>query len=421
MSADKGRSLDVLRSIQAANAGRDPERLRLKYQRMAGSAFAFMRGSCHLFYERLPLGGVFKSAPPVWVCGDLHLENFGSYKGDNRLVYFDINDFDEAALAPASWELVRLLCSLWVGAEVLGTSRAEARHLCAMCLGAYTAALAAGKAGWVERDTVQGPVRALLDGLRGRSRAQWLAQRTKLTQRRGRLRELRKDGKKALPASAAQRAQVEAFMAEFAKAQDDVDFYQVLDVARRIAGTGSLGLERYVILVQGKGSPDANYLLDLKVAQPSSLTPHLKLVQPRWPTEAHRVVAVQQRMQAVSNAFLHAVVLDERACVLRGLQPAEDRVTLDRRTQTLDSLQSVLQVMGRLVAWAQLRSSGRDGSASADELIDYARREKWKAKLLDAAEAGAVQVRRDAAVFKAAYDAGALTGAADPKGTDGRR
>ena len=79
---------------------------------MRASAFAFMRGTCHLFYDQLPRSGVFKSAPPVWVCGDLHLENFGSYKGDNRLVYFDINDFDEAALAPVSWDLVRLLTSL---------------------------------------------------------------------------------------------------------------------------------------------------------------------------------------------------------------------------------------------------------------------------------------------------------------------
>src|SRR5712671_315 len=51
-------------------------------------------------------------APLVWVCGDLHLENFGSFHGDDGRANFDVNDFDEAALAPASWDLARLLTSL---------------------------------------------------------------------------------------------------------------------------------------------------------------------------------------------------------------------------------------------------------------------------------------------------------------------
>ena len=61
----------------------------------------FLRGSAHLFHARLKRG-VFKPAPVAWCCGDMHLENFGSYHGDNGLAYFDINDFDEAALAPCA-------------------------------------------------------------------------------------------------------------------------------------------------------------------------------------------------------------------------------------------------------------------------------------------------------------------------------
>ena len=45
-------------------------------------------------------------------------------------------------------------------------------------------------------------------------------------------------------------------------------FYRVLDVARRVAGCGSLGLARWIVLVEGKGSPRGNYLLDLKEARP---------------------------------------------------------------------------------------------------------------------------------------------------------
>ena len=408
------RAIDVVSSIRDFNAGREAERLALKYRKMAAGAFAFLRGSCHLFYERLPRDGVFKSAPRVWVCGDLHLENFGSYKGDNRLVYFDINDFDEAALAPASWDLVRLLTSVHLAAEELGGRAAEVRRLCKGLLATYTEALTTGKAGWVERDTVQGPVRELLDAAREQTRTQWLDKRTL---RSGPRRKLKVDGSKALPASAAQRAKVATFMAEFARSQDEPGFFEVLDVARRIAGTGSLGQERYVILVQGKGSPEGNYLLDLKEAQPSSLVPLLKAAQPRWPTEAHRSVAAQQRMQAVTMAFLHPVTLGRKACVLRGLQPAEDRITLDRRTQTVASLETILPTVGRLVAWAQLRSSGRDGSATADELMAWAGREKWKSRLLEAAAACAAQVRIDAAVFKSALTDGALPAAPAPRAT----
>jgi uncharacterized protein (DUF2252 family) len=141
-----GITLDPVRQIQDFNAGRDPERLLLKYRAMRASPFGFLRGSCHLFYARLPRGGVFKSAPLVWVCGDLHVENFGSYKGDNRLAYFDVNDFDESALAPASWDLVRFLTSLRVGADSLSVSDANARALCQLFLDAYASALAQGKA-----------------------------------------------------------------------------------------------------------------------------------------------------------------------------------------------------------------------------------------------------------------------------------
>src|SRR6185369_18016042 len=108
--------IDVIQRIIAYNRDRDPERLSLKYKAMRKDALAFFRGTCHLFAEDWPQKDRVNDAPDVWVCGDLHLENFGSYKGDNRLVYFDITDFDEAALAPASWDLVRFLTSLRLGA-----------------------------------------------------------------------------------------------------------------------------------------------------------------------------------------------------------------------------------------------------------------------------------------------------------------
>ena len=377
----------------------------MKYRAMRASPFAFLRGSCHLFYARLPRGGVFKSAPAVWVCGDLHLENFGSYKGDNRLVYFDVNDFDEAALAPASWDLLRFLTSLRIGITRLTDGGAEAHRLCQTFLDAYAAALTQGKAYWIEQETAAGLVRQLLDGLRDRQRAVFLDSRTVL-KRKQRL--LRIDGKRALPVTAAQRSAVVNFMHAFAQDQPRPDFYKVLDVARRIAGTGSLGVDRYAILVQGKGSPDGNYLLDLKQALPSSLLPKLKLAQPKWQSEAHRVVALQQRSQAVSMAFLQPVFFAGGAYVLRALQPSEDRINLNAPHRPASELAQLVSSLGQLVAWGQLRSAGRDGSAIADQLIDFGQRKKWKAQLLATSLDCAIQIHQDAACFNAAYDDGAF-------------
>ncbi|HEX8961720.1 MAG TPA: DUF2252 family protein, partial [Rhodocyclaceae bacterium] len=330
---------------------------------------------------------------------------FGSYKGDNGLVYFDLNDFDEAVLAPACWELVRFLASVLAGAAGLKLEPAEAVSLCVSFLDAYAAALAEGKARWVERDTAEGLVKDLLDSLRGRLRPTYLDTRTEL---RGGKRRLRTDGRKALPATDRQREQIGEFMAAFARTQPDARFYKVLDVARRIAGTGSLGVDRYVVLVAGKGSPDGNYLIDLKPALPSCLAPHLAQAQPRWPDEAERVVAVQRRMQAVPTAFLHAVTVGKAPFVLRALQPSEDRVELERWDGKLRRAAGVMKTMAEAVAWGQLRSGGRQGSAIADELIDFAGRGGWRERLLEAARQAADQVERDWREYCAAYRDGAF-------------
>lgn len=395
--------MDPIRQIINFNAGREPERLALKYSKMRGDPFAFFRGSCDLFYARLALISLPKSSPLVWVCGDLHLENFGSYKGDNRLVYFDVNDFDEAALAPASWDLIRLLTSVCVGTEGLAATTDDTYALCSCFMSSYCSALAAGKAYWVERETAQGPVRELLDKLRERTRVDFLNSRTKF---KGKKRALLLDGKRALRVSPLQRQQVVEFMLSFAQRQSDPDFYHVLDVARRVAGTGSLGLDRFVVLIKGRGSPNGNYLLDLKLSTPSSLTPYLKVKQPRWPSQAHRVVALQQRSQAMPMALLQQVLIGENAYVLRGLQPSEDRITISAAKQSMAELKELLASMGKIVAWMHLRSCCRQGAAIADDLIAWGKKTKWQKKLINMALTCAEQVRADSEAFNTAYDGG---------------
>ena len=395
--------MNIVKRILKANRNRDAERLALKYKSMRAGRFSFFRGTCHLFYDRLIENGFGTDAPLAWTCGDLHLENFGSYKGDNRLVYFDLNDFDEAALAPTTWELVRLLTSVHVGLEEQDMLRAEATLLVERLISSYAAALVIGKAAWIERDIASGVVRELLDKLRERKRADFLAKRTRLSRRR---RRLLVDGVRMLPIDDAERGVVNDFMKEFATTQANPDFYRVLDVARRIAGTGSLGVTRYAILVEGNGSPDRNYLFDLKQSGPSSLGQHFARLQPRWTSEAERITKLQSRMQAVTAAFLQPVMLEGRPFVLRALQPVEDRLPFGRLREHAGRAECAMDVMARCLAWAQLRSAGRQGAADADALIAFAGKNKWRREIAQAAATMAHQVTLDWENYCLAFDAG---------------
>lgn len=382
----------ILQRVQRFNQGRNPERLKLKYAHMQENSFVFYRGTCHLFYEDWPREDLLNNAPPVWVSGDLHLQNFGCFKGDNRLVYFDLNDFDESALAPCSWELARLLTSIHVASRTLNLGEADALDLATRCLRAYAAALSIGKAKTVERETAKGMVRELLESIEQRKRKDFL---DKKTEKKGDKRWIILDGKHSAPVTPEERKAIEEFMALWAISQEEPGFYQILDVAHRIAGVGSLGVDRYILLVEGKGSPDKNYLLDLKEELPSSLNPYLTPAQPHRRSEAERVVAIQQRAQAISPALLTPVTIRNKPYVLHELQPTEDKIDLTSWLGKLSRLEDLVETMGEVTAWSHLRSSGRQGSSIADGLIEFSQSSEWKEELLGYAASYAKQVEAD--------------------------
>ncbi len=400
--------MDIVQTILDFNTGRDPERLAMKYAKMRTSPYVFLRGTCHLFYDRLQADSLPADAPNAWICGDLHLENFGSYKGDSRLVYFDINDFDESMLAPVSWDLVRLLTSVFAAATSLRLSDEKAARLCENFIACYGKALESGKASWVDRDSADGLVRALLDKLRSRSRIDHLDKYTKIDKKR---RVILCDGARSLKTSRKEAERATNLVGAYAESQKDKKFFDVIDVAHRIAGAGSLGVERYMVLVKGKGSPNENYLLDVKQSLPSSLAAHVNISQPKWVSQANRVVTLQNRMQAAATAFLNAVSTEkgERSYVVRALQPSADRVALDDASVTFKQILDVVNQMGRIVAWAHLRGSGLQGSSTAGALVAFgASSNMWQPKLLAAAQQCAAQTVDDWNTYCAAYDAGHL-------------
>src|SRR3954454_16896698 len=95
----------------------DPAAFRRKFRKMAASPFAFYRGSASLFYADLTESYrddsfLDERTSRVWIHGDLHAENFGTYMNASGQLVFNVNDFDEAYVGPFSWDLKRFAASV---------------------------------------------------------------------------------------------------------------------------------------------------------------------------------------------------------------------------------------------------------------------------------------------------------------------
>jgi len=396
------------RQILAQNAGRDFDRLTLKLAQLRKDPFAFFRGTNPLFLQFLPRAHSLFRAPGVLICGDLHLENFGAFKGDNRLCYFDLNDFDEACLAPFTLDIVRFVASIKVAAPGLGLDRRQTKALVDTFFDSYLRCVADGKPRWIERSLAQGVFRALLRRAMRRTRLELLNRFTKIKAGR---RRIRIDGLRALQLDPAERPLLKRFLARICVPGVGSAFFKLLDAARRAAGCGSLGLKRYILLVQGRGPPDQNFALDLKFAAPSAVADWLAGPQPNWPSEAARVVAIQRVVQAISPALLHAAAFENQPFVLKELQPAIDRLELSQWRARPKRIVQAVSGMGRVAAWGHLRGCGHYGAASVEVLQAYAAGSRWPGTASRMADAAAKRIRMAWQVYAKDYDRGAVTAA----------
>ncbi|MFM6133986.1 MAG: DUF2252 family protein, partial [Sphaerospermopsis kisseleviana] len=234
--------------------------------------------------------------------------------------------------------------------------------------------------------------------LKKRNRADFLDQRTE--KKKGK-RRLIVDNKRITKATDSEQEKVRELIRRWHHTTNqNPDFYEIIDIQKRIAGNGSLGLDRYIILVEGYGSPDENYLLDFKETQPSSLQPYLTVSQPQWETPSQRVVAIQQRLQGTYPALLEAINDGDKSYVLRELQPEQDEVILQAWDKKLRRLEKLIQTMAEVTAWDQLRSSGRQGSAIADELINFGECSEWHSSIIEYARNYSQKVSQDFQEFR---------------------
>ena len=118
--------------------------LRLKHERMRENAFVFLRGTFYRWMQQWPTTcASLADAPRVLAVGDLHLENFGTWRDSEGRLVWGVNDVDEACALPYAVDLVRLATSAILAAHQ-GHLALSVRDICATILNGYGASLERG-------------------------------------------------------------------------------------------------------------------------------------------------------------------------------------------------------------------------------------------------------------------------------------
>lgn len=374
------------------NEGLLPEMVKLKYEAMAENPFRFFRGTCHLFYEDLAAAKPLPLSPLAWICGDLHLENFGSYRGDNKLVYFDLNDFDEGVLAPASYEVVRMVTSIFIAFENLKIGPEKAGKMAALYLKAYSAALSGGKATSIDPRTARGIVCDFLRSAAKTGYKELLKKRT-VSKKKHIMLSLRDERHFKLDKKL--RAELKSHIHEWISTSSDGPYnYKVISAVFRLAGTGSIGVKRYLFLLKSTNTKNHYLLLDMKQARPSSVAPYDPVQQLQWEHEAARVIGIQRRMQHVPAALLSTTIFRGEPFIIQELQPVKDSIKFKLLKDNYRDMYQVISDMGTLTASAQLRSGGMQGSGTLDELMAFGADQGWQEAVIRYAQDYAVKTKK---------------------------
>src|SRR6266542_4373364 len=240
--------------------GRDPRWLRSKLDRLCASPFGFLRGTFHLF---------------VADCA----------------VVFDVNDFDETGPGSPALDLGRIATSIVLADARHSDARAVERI--GRLIEAWRSAAGSLDLRPIGARETPAEVRHLIAAADDASRATWLGKRIELVG--GQRRFIQSEKYQRIEDErlrAAITAAVHEFGARCVDRPDVADWPHVIDVATRVAGTGSLGRFRWAVLVQGKSErPGKERILELKESLPSSLAPD------ESGHAAERVIATQRRLQ----------------------------------------------------------------------------------------------------------------------------
>jgi uncharacterized protein (DUF2252 family) len=397
-------------------ATRAPDLVPIRHGRMAVSPFTYYRGAA------LPMAADLATTPTsgivVQLCGDAHLSNFGLFASPERALVFDVNDFDETLHGPFEWDVKRLAASIVVAGRSRGFGDRDSRHAVHLAVRSYRdrmAEYARMRAidvyyARVDVDAVTAYVdkRALpflQSTVRSAAHHDALHELPKLTA-------VGADGRRRivdrppliqhLDEITVER--VASVLADYrASLQEDrrvlLDRYEVVDVALKVVGVGSVGLFALAALFLG-GSGDDPVFLQVKQAEASVLE---RFRSPsHQPSHGARVVAGQRRLQAASDVLLGwAVGPTGRNWYLRQLQDQKGGAVVE--AMTLEDLTA----WGELCGWALARGHARSGQPA--EIAGYLGEDKsFERAIGEFALTYADQNERDYDAFTAAIKAGRL-------------
>jgi len=441
--------------LEEQNVDREPDLVPVRHGRMLVSPFTFYRGAARIMAEDLK--GTPRAGLDVQLCGDAHLLNFGVFGSPERRLVFDLNDFDETLPGPFEYDVKRMTTSFLIAARNNGFTKAEAQAAALASVSAYRAAMrefaqlgtmdvwyasmdeeaitrAVSDFLTTQADTARkaraGEKKAARETVRHAERAARQLQRESVKARaRDSLQALSKLGEMAdgryrivsqsptvIPVrdlapklSPDQLDQLirEQFRAYRASLQHDMrhllERFEVVDVARKVVGVGSVGTRCFIVLLAGRDMDDPLFL-QVKEATPSVLEGHLP--RSRYRQHGQRVVQGQRLMQAASDIYLGWTkgVDQSRHFYWRQLRDMKGSVLVEAMTPL------ALTMYANGCGWTLARAHARSGDPVA--IAAYlGQGDAFDRSVLDFAARYADQNERDYAEFAAAVRSGQLSAA----------
>jgi uncharacterized protein (DUF2252 family) len=361
--ARRHRIVDTLTDAFADLMAAAPVAFRTKFRKMAADPFSFYRGSACLFYAdvvALDDPWTDERTSRVWIQGDLHAENFGTYMDGNGVLIFDVNDFDEAYLGHFTWDLQRMVASVALLGWRKALSDSDIDALVETYVRAYTDQVrwfvdeAHDQAYSLRLNTTDGLVHQVLQLARLRTRVRLLES---VTETEGFDRRFR-DGPGVRRLDDAERGSV---CAAFERYLDTIPerkrfrgiAYTIKDVVGRSGfGIGSAGLPAYNLLIEGYNQAlDNDVVLSMKqgnVAAPSRVVTDERIAS-YFEHHGHRTAISQRALQAHADPLLGYTELDGVGYLVSELSPYVTDLDWSELTEP-DEIAPVLDYLGRATA-----------------------------------------------------------------------
>lgn len=358
-----------------------------KYAAMAADAFSFYRGSNPLFWQDLGTASALSTygnveQTRIWLQGDLHVDNLGSFTNDKGAIVYDLNDFDEAVLGDYQLDLWRMGVSLvLIMRRNGGFSAAQEAAVVDACTESYLDAVETWRtsAGELSKTYTASDGYGQLDDFlaevaSSRSRKKLLDKYT--TKNSSGIRFLDPAASTDLQAVAASTANaLSAQMPSYGSTLSgslsySSGFFKVKSVALRLhAGLGSLGTVRYYVLIEGATTgQDDDVILDVKAqSSPSaylnlSASAKAKTESASSSNPAKRVVAAAKALGNYVDDYLGWMTVSGQSYSVRERSPSKDTLDTTKLT-SLDRMTKMAEQWGAIVATAHCRAD-KDANAA---------------------------------------------------------